>query len=819
MLNVKRSSLLRYGVAVGSVVLALLLTHWLWPFIRPQSFSLFFAAVTFSAWYGGLGPALSATFLAAWFSTYFISSTNSPRIDLEDILRLAVFVLVALLISSLSAQLQAARRRAEAIAQEAQRHQENSKQNEERFRLLVDNVLDYAIIIVDPNGYVESWGAGAETILGYQAAEIIGENCSRFFIPEDIQQDAPEEERNTARTKGRAEDERWHLRKDGTCFWGSGIMTALRDEAGNLRGFVKLFRDLTERKRIEEAKQRNSQRIELLSETAGQLLLNDQPQALINSLYDKLSSHLDLEVYFNYLVTEDGQLLQLNSYRGVPEQVAQEMEYLEIGQAVCGSVALERHPIIVENIQESSDPLVELLRSLGITAYACHPLLAHGRLIGTLSFGTRKRSQFDLDELALLQTVCNQVAMALERVRLIAELQQRAEALAEMNRIKDEFLAIVSHELRTPLNAILGWSRLLRTRELDPATIARALETIERNAKSQAQLIEDLLDVSRIIRGKLRLQVRPVELLPVIEAAIDAIRPAADAKNIQLESALTKLDPVLGDPDRLQQVVWNLLSNAVKFTPEGGRIQVRLQQIGSHAQIQVSDTGQGIRANFLPYVFDQFRQADSSTTRVHGGIGLGLAIVRNLVELHGGTVSVASQGEGQGSTFTVELPLQTLSRPGSDSPLNSLQAAEIMPNPALALSNLQILVVEDDPDARDFLTTVLEQGGARVNPVASVREAMVALEKFEPDVLVSDIGMPGEDGYALIDQVKVLEAEQERQIPAIALTAYATEDDRRRVLSAGFQLHMPKPIEPDDLVEAIANLAEQAIQDESSNES
>jgi PAS domain S-box-containing protein len=386
---------------------------------------------------------------------------------------------------------------------------------------------------------------------------------------------------------------------------------------------------------------------------------------------------------------------------------------------------------------------------------------------------------------------------------LTREQTARAEAEAA-NRTKDEFLATLSHELRTPLNAMLGWSRLLRAGDLNAETTARALETIERNAKAQSQLIEDLLDVSRVISGKLSLHVRPIELVSIIEAAVDAVRLAAEAKNIELQVTLDPMtDPVSGDPDRLQQVVWNLLLNAVKFTPQRGRVQVRLERINSHVEITVSDTGKGIGKEFLPYVFDRFRQADSSITRKQGGLGLGLAIVRHLVEMHGGTVRACSPGEGQGATFTVELPLAVNGDRGllpvELPPRSRLTAGASYQTPLECLprlDSLRVLVVEDEVDARDLVVTVLGRCKAQVRAVASVAEALDVLQGFKPDVLVSDIEMPGEDGYALIRKVRAMEAERGGRIPAAALTAHAKAEDRLRALSSGYDVHVSKPFEP-----------------------
>ncbi len=393
---------------------------------------------------------------------------------------------------------------------------------------------------------------------------------------------------------------------------------------------------------------------------------------------------------------------------------------------------------------------------------------------------------------------------------LIREQVVRAEAEAA-NRAKDEFLSVLSHELRTPLNAILGWSQILRKQHLSQDRVMRALETIERNAKSQAKIIEDILDISRIITGKLRLQVQPVNLVTIIEAAIESVRLAAEAKSIRIKSVLdSSNNHISGDADRLQQVVWNLLSNAIKFTPQGGQVQVRLEWVNSHVEIIVSDTGVGISPDFLPYVFDRFRQHDSTSTRSYGGLGLGLAIVRQLVELHGGTVTVTSPGIGQGATFTVKLPvIITHETPSEPEPLELMPLADNNTDAAPSLEGLQILIVEDEADSLELLSTILQGYGAQVIPTASVSEALEIIENATVkslDVLVSDIGMPNEDGYSLIRKLRQLEAQRGGWMPAVALTAYAKSDDRRQALLAGFQMHLPKPVEPEELATVIASL-------------
>lgn len=423
------------------------------------------------------------------------------------------------------------------------------------------------------------------------------------------------------------------------------------------------------------------------------------------------------------------------------------------------------------------------------------------------------------------------------RDQIIREQAARQQAEAA-NRMKDEFLAIVSHELRTPLNSILGWSQLLLNRKLDEETTTRALQTIERNARSQAQLINDILDVSQIIRGKLRLTMQPVNIIPLIETVLEVVRPLAHDKLIRLE---TQFDPtvekVYGDSERIRQIIWNLLSNAIKFTSEDGQVTIKLNRItkddyasrrimnasesiefyqvdtrslpeaSEYAQIQVIDTGIGINPDFLPYVFDRFRQADSTTTRPYGGLGLGLAIVQHLVEQHGGSIWADSEGEEKGATFTVNLPMLANCGTETFDPQHCQDSQDHNQNyRSPSLDRIQALVVEDHEDTRDFITMILQEAGADVIAVASVSEALQYLEKANPHVLVSDIGMPEEDGYKLIRKIRDRELDGGTRIPAIALTAYARAEDQTRALEAGFAIHVPKPVEPQALIGIVAHI-------------
>jgi PAS domain S-box-containing protein len=634
---------------------------------------------------------------------------------------------------------------------------------EDLYRRSIEEVKDYAIFMTDPGNLVVSWNLGAERILGYGEAEIIGQSAALFFTPEDRARGEHERELATAAAEGRAEDERQHVRRDGTRFWASGVVTPVRSDAGILLGFTKVMRDMTDRRRLEEERDR----------------------------FFKLSVDLlciaGLDGYFRRVNPAFGHAL------GYTEE-----------ELLAAPVFDFVHP---EDRDATRADYEKLARGEPTTNLENRFRCKDGsyRWVGW--------SYFPVPEEGLAYGVGRDMT---ERKRIHEVLTLRAEELEQANRIKDEFLATLSHELRTPLTAMLGWSRMLRSGQLDEAGRERAVQIIERNAEAQAKLIEDLLDVSRIITGKLRMEVQPVVLAPVVETAVNGLRPAAEAKRLRLISSLDPAaGPVTGDPARLQQVVTNLLSNAIKFTPEGGRVEVRLERSGVRARIVVSDTGVGISPDALPHIFERFHQADSSNTRAHGGLGLGLAIVRHLVESQGGSVSAQSPGEGLGAVFTVELPLTaapgtqpTRGRPEmlSEQARSTINEGEMFGTPG-ALEGVRVLLVEDESDTRELLKTILEGCGAVVTEAASAGEALAALEHARPDVLVSDIGMPGENGYELIKKVRALPAECGGRVPAVALTAYAGAKDRRRALLAGFHTHLAKPVEPDELLAVLASLS------------
>lgn len=566
------------------------------------------------------------------------------------------------------------------------------------------------------------------------------------------------------------------VREDGVIFNLFGYASPLFDEQGQPRGAVSAFIDISDRKRNEAKLRESEERLRMTTTAAelgmwfwdiphNQLTWTSKCSELLGLPYYTAMSY---DIFLNCLHPEDRSSIHEAIGRSLKENIEYDTEFRVIW----------------------SDNNIHWIAAKGRAFY--DPAGNPTRMMATIQDIT-KRKQAEAEKIDLLER----------------EKAARAEAEAA-NRIKDEFLAVLSHELRTPLNPILGWAKLLRQRKFDEKATNTALETIERNAKLQAQLIEDLLDVSRILRGKLSLTVIPLNLVNPIEAAIETVRLSAEAKSIEIQTILNpNLGRISGDSSRLQQVIWNLLSNAIKFTPPGGCIEIRLDggdyELGTrglmpYAQITVSDTGKGINPDFLPYVFDYFRQADSSTTRKFGGLGLGLAIVRHIVELHGGTVAVESAGEDLGSIFTIRLPLlKSASNP--DLELNNFDST--VNTQQTPLSGVRVLVVDDDADMRDYIACVLEQSGAEVFVVTSAVEALEALPKIKPDILLSDIGMPNMDGYMLLRQVRSLEAENGGQVRAIALTAYAGEYDQQQAKAAGFQMHLPKPVEPDHLIEAI----------------
>jgi PAS domain S-box-containing protein len=664
------------------------------------------------------------------------------------------------------------------------RRKEELRQSEERFKLLVESVRDYAIFMLDPEGHVLTWNAGAERFKGYRAEEIIGEHFSRFYPPEALASGLPAHELDVASKTGVFEDEGWRVRKDGTLFWANVVITAMRDAQGELVGFAKVTRDLTQRRAHEEDLRQSEERFRLLIEgVADYAIFMLDPNGRVstwNSGAERIKGYAPDEIIGQHFSTFYPEDVRASGWPDHELQVA-----AETGKFVDTGWRLRK-----DGTTFWANVTITALRDEG------------GQLLG---FAKLTRDLTEAKRVEAMETANQQREEMLDAERTARMTAQRA------TRMKDEFLATLSHELRTPLSAILGWTQVLLRggTSKGPDELKRAIEVIDRSARAQVKLIDDLLDLSRVMTGKLRLDLQQVSFANVVEAAVDSASPSAEVKGIRLKAILgsSSQDIISADSARLQQVVWNLLTNAIKFTPKGGQVQVLLQRVNSHLELSVSDTGIGIPANYLPHVFDRFSQKDSSTTRAFGGLGLGLAICKQLVEMHGGTIRAASQGEGKGATFSVELPLsivqlQDLNTPRIH-PTAETQSGEMLSLPRL--EGVHVFAVDDEPDARDLLRRVLEDQGATVRSFTSAQDALVALKTTKPTVLVCDIGMPKMDGYQLIKTLRATESRRDR-IPALALTAFARAEDRKRSLVAGYQAHLAKPFDVGELILVVADL-------------
>jgi len=621
-------------------------------------------------------------------------------------------------------------------------------------------------------------------------------------------------------------------RPDGSDGWikssGRGIYAA----DGRVLGMLGFVQDISESKRTEETLREQADALRTLNEVgqviSAELDLHKTVQAVTDAATEITGARFGS--FFYNVLNEEGASYMLYTLAGVQREAFAHFPMPRAtdlfgptfrGEGVVRIADVKKDPRYGKNSPYYGMPEGHL----PVTSYLAVPVVSRsGEVLGGLFFGHPEPDLFTERDEIVVAGLASQAAVAMDNARLY-ETAKRARAEAEhaaaenerlyrqaeeSSRLKDEFLATISHELRTPLSAILGWARMLRMGQLTEEDARKALETIERNARAQAQLIDDLLDVSRIITGKLRMDVQPADPNTFIDAAVEAVRPAADARGVRMQKVMdTGPIAIPGDPVRLQQVVWNLLSNAIKFTPRGGRVMIRSQRVNSHLEIVVSDTGQGISADFLPHVFDRFRQADQKTSRQHGGMGLGLAIVRHLVELHGGTVRANSEGEGQGSTFTVMLPITPIYQVDESGGRVHPAARDLLPpvdDCTDRLDGLRILVVDDEADTRELLRQGLEYCGAKVKCVGTANEALELLPGATPDILISDIGMPGVDGYDLIKRVRGLPPDRGGKVPAIALTAYTRTEDRLQSLRAGYDMHVPKPVELAELVAVAATV-------------
>jgi PAS domain S-box-containing protein len=699
---------------------------------------------------------------------------------------------------------------------ERERAESATKESEERYHDLVENANDI-VYTLDPTGKLISVNRAAEVITGYSRDELLNMNLTQIMTPDSattarqmFDRKVSGEQRTNYEVDIRSKDGRTITLEI------SSKLAVRQGEAISVQGVA---RDITTRRRAEQAVREADQRalseyerlLERISSLAQALgvarelitifralrdftLVSVPCNGLFVSLYDPVR-----DVRTACYVWGDGQEFDVSELPPMPVNASgPNSRAVRTGQVIITDNYMNvprKHPVVIVGPDNGLRPQ----SSMAV------PMSVMGRIVGNIEIQSYEPGVYAEEHVTAMRMAANLTAGAIENLRLLERESSARAAAEESNRLKDEFLATVSHELRTPLTAILGWSRMLDPSSISDPMAERALETIRRNAKAQAQIIDDILDVSRIITGKLYLELHPLELGPVIETAVNVVRPTAEAKNIQI---LVQLEPkpmvVTGDSNRLQQVVWNLLSNAIKFTPAGGRVCLSVAEVGSQIEIRVTDTGQGISRDFLPFVFDRFRQADSTSTREHGGLGLGLAIARHLVEIHGGTIKAESSGEGKGATFSVRLPSVGSQSGASRVPPSAFAATEDGFHADSRLNGIHVLLVDDDPDTLDLLTAALKQQKAIVTAVSSAQDAIQAIKNSKPDIVVSDIAMPGEDGYQLIERIREMKFDGIEVIPALAITAYAKHEDREAALSSGYQGYLAKPIELSEFVTAVA---------------
>jgi PAS domain S-box-containing protein len=689
------------------------------------------------------------------------------------------------------------------------------------------NSADDAIISKTLDSIITSWNKGAERLFGYTAEEAIGKPVT-ILIPEDHPDEEPSIISRLRRGERIEHYETVRVRKDGSLVDISLTVSPIIADDGTIIGASKIARDITARKRFEAQLREQAEIIETVNRLwqtiAGELDLHKLVQAVTDAATN--ISDAQFGSFFYNVHDEDGESYMLYALSGVPHEAFAHFP-MPRNTDIFGPTFRGEGTVLIADVKKDprygkNSPYYGMPPGhLPVTSYLAVPVVSRsGEVYGGLFFGHPEAGVFTERSARVVEGMAAQAAVGMDNARLFEAAQharEEAEQTAaekerlyrearESSRLKDEFLATVSHELRTPLTAIMGWVRMLRDGDLDGETAAKALAAVDRNAKSQAQLIEDLLDVSRIVSGKMHLNVRPVELTTVINAAVESLRPAAHSKGIKLRMVFDpEAGSVLGDAERLQQVVWNLLSNAIKFTPAGGHVELRLERAGSQAEMIVSDSGQGISPDFLPHVFERFRQADSSITRSYGGMGLGLSIVKSIVELHGGSVRVESEGEDKGATFTVSLPISVArhDEPKAESNGNQPKREPLKCPPEL--EGLKILVVDDEPSTCEMVSISFEQCGSKVRTTASAAGALATIEEWKPDVLVADISMPEMDGYELIRRVRA-RGDEHGRIPAVALTAMARVEDRLKALSAGYQMHVAKPVELEELRAVVASL-------------
>jgi PAS domain S-box-containing protein len=648
----------------------------------------------------------------------------------------------------------------------------------EEFANLVDAIEDFAVFLLDPQGIIRSWNRGAVRIMGYAEDEIVGRHFSLFYDPDDIAAEKPRREIETASRKGRFEDEGWRIRKDGQRFWASTVITAVRDDKGEVTGFAQMTRDMTPRRHAEEELRQSSEVFQLLvSAVRDYAIFMLDPNGNIatwNKGAERIKGYSPDEIigsHFSRFYTEE------DKANHKPER---ELE-----------IAREQGSVEDEGWRVRKDG-TRFWANVVITAVFDRSGELRGFAKVTRDISDRKEAEET--RRALLEQ---------REARLLAEEERRRaedsyRVSQEANRAKDEFLMTLSHELRTPMTAILGWSRMLPAMSPDDPMFHEAVMSIAGGAQLQARLIDDILDVSRIVSGKLRLAPETIETARVIMNAAEAVTPTANAKEITITMSLPPtLGVIVADPTRIQQVIWNLLTNAVKFTPRGGRVEVSARRTASHVQISVTDSGEGIDSQFLPHIFEPFRQAESPQTRVHGGLGLGLSIVRYIAEAHGGTVSAESEGRGKGATFTVTLPVRAVT--AGTGPVRSALGDAFMNHDRLR--GIEIVLVDDEVESRKMVAAVLRAAGANLVTFDAATPALEAIDQRRPDIVLTDIAMPDMDGYAFTRALR--ELPNGRDLKVVALSAFPATGERR----TGFDAYLSKPIDPFHLVDEIARIA------------
>jgi PAS domain S-box-containing protein len=681
---------------------------------------------------------------------------------------------------------------------------------------IVDSAED-AILAKNLEGIIQSCNGAAERLFGYSREELVGSSV-RVLIPPERQSEEDVILARLRRGESIEHFETVRVTKDGRRIDIALTVSPVRDETGSIIGASKIVRDIT------AANKADSERLQLLQENAlvtealnnvGVLVTSDLERSkVVQAVTDKATEMTGAQfgAFFYNVLDERGEAYTLYTISGVPREMFSKFPMPRNtavfaptfdGTGVIRSEDITKSPHYGHNAPYHGMPAGHL----PVRSYLAAPVKGRGGdVIGGLFFGHSEPGRFTAVHERIVVGIAAWAAIALENASLYERVQ-------EASRLKDDFLASLSHELRTPLNAIVGYVRMLQSGMVPPDKQQRAVDTISRNATSLTQIVEDVLDISRIVSGKIRLNVQDVDLPQVVRNAIDVIAPAADAKGVRIETIVDPgAAPISGDPERLQQVLWNLLSNSVKFTPRGGKVQVRLERVNSHIELTVSDTGIGIPLEFLPHVFERFRQAEGGTTRERGGLGLGLSIARQLIEMHGGTIEASSAGANQGATFRIKVPLKVVHPRGDEAPrVHPRAASSPTPMGGVTLGGLHVLVVDDEPDALSLLSEVLQSAGARLSAASSAAEALTKLLPELPDVVLTDLGMPRMDGFELIARIREHEDARVRDIPAAALTAYARSEDRVKALRAGFQMHLAKPIDPAELITTVATLARRGL--------